>query len=217
MMNKQGILCSTEAYNILLEAVARIEGGDMGAYFTTCGEMIEANVPSDLHTYHTTLRACVRDDGMRSARQASVHTWRCFVKERPKIAPDIELMNLFISCALRYNDSDRAFFFLGVIDQWNLSPNALTFNLLLKVLVCVCHCVCVRICMCMYIHDLAYTLSFSLSFLSLSLSFFHSLFLSLSHSLDSTQCTHTLHFVFCCPCTYVRRPAGWKGTLRKRR
>ena len=191
MMNKQGILCSTEAYNILLEAVARIEGGDMGAYFTTCGEMIEANVPSDLHTYHITLRACVRDDGMRSARQASVHTWRCFVKERPKIAPDIELMNLFISCALRYNDSDRAFFFLGVIDQWNLSPNALTFNLLLKVLVCA------SLCMCTHMYTYMAWLTHSLSLSPLSLSFSLSFSLS-SLSLDSTQCTHThciLYFV----------------------
>lgn len=145
-MRSKDILTTPEAFHLILEAVIRLRPHFRSVY-TAFKDMLQKEVNPNLQTFHILVDGCLTDGTLRSTEGAVYNVWRDLVKEHPRIQPDIDLMNKLIECCRVCRDFERAFFFLGVLNEYDLHPNLETFRKLLKVscthqmrnMVCICY------------------------------------------------------------------------------
>lgn len=130
-MHRQGLLSDIDNWNSLLSAVGRI--GDSGPLFTTYNDMVGQNVHPDLNTYKMIVSAAVVDETKKNTLTAAFNWWRNFIREYPRVRPDIELMNMLIDCCRLCLEYERGFFFFGLLKDYDLQPNMDTFDALFKV------------------------------------------------------------------------------------
>ena len=130
-MNTWGILNTTEAFNLVLQAVIRIPV--VGAHYTTYNDMIASHVEPNLETFHLLLDGTLAEGSVKNTKKAAYHLWRSLMKEWPRIRPDVELINKFIRCSLVCGDSERGLVFLSALSDCSLEPDIHTFSMLLKV------------------------------------------------------------------------------------
>lgn len=133
-MEKWGILHSTEAYNLILQAVIRIPV--VGAHYTTYNNMIAHQVEPNLHTFHILLDGTLAEGSVKNTKKAAYYLWRSLMKEWPRVQPDVELINKFIHCCLVCSDHERGLVFLSALSDCSVHPNLHTFSLLFKVSLC---------------------------------------------------------------------------------
>ena len=129
MMEMQGVLSTTEARNLALRAFSRL--GAIGAMLATLKKNV--HIAADLETYHILADGCLVEGRKRALTGTVYQMWRLLVKEVPVVKPDVALMNKLIQCCEISKEFERAFFFLTVFNDYNLSPNLETFRLLFKV------------------------------------------------------------------------------------
>lgn len=130
-MDTWGVLNSTEAYNLVLEAVVAIPA--VGAHYTTYNDMSSAHVDPDLRTFHLILDGTLREGSVKNTKRAVYHLWRSLMKEWPRLRPDVELVNKFIECCVVCEDTERGLVFLSALGDCSADPNTQTFTLLLQV------------------------------------------------------------------------------------
>ena len=130
-MDRWGLLLTTEAYDLVLEAVVHIPA--VGAHYTTYNDMTSADIEPDLTTFHHLLDGTLSEGSVKNTKKAAFYLWRRLMKEWPRIQPDIELMNKLIRCCIVCGDHERGLVFLSALTDCSVEPNVRTFTLLLKV------------------------------------------------------------------------------------
>ena len=136
MMKKAGFLTSTDTINYVLSAYSHIN--DLGPLFTYFSDLRQSQLPVQLSTYNILIDTALRHPTHRNTHDIIYRTWRLFLRETPVIIPDILLINKLIQCCRHCGDTDRAFYFMNVIEHYNLQPNLETFKELRTVRDC-CH------------------------------------------------------------------------------
>ena len=129
MMEVSGVLNNTSCYNLVLNAYHYT--GDIGAVFTCFHDMLEADVSPDLFTYHILVDTGLRDDSHRVCLSLVYRTWRLLLASRT--VPDISLINKLIKCCRISGEYNRSFYYLSILNNYTLIPNAETFQELTKV------------------------------------------------------------------------------------
>jgi hypothetical protein len=132
-MNTWGILNTTDAYNLILQAVIHVPV--VGAHYTTYNDMIASHVDPNMKTFHLLLDGTLAEGSVKNTKKAAYYLWRSLMKEWPRVRPDLELINKFIRCCLVCGDSERGLVFLSALSDCSLEPDIHTFSMLLKL----CH------------------------------------------------------------------------------
>lgn len=129
MMEASGVLNNTSCYNLILNAYQYT--GDIGAVFTCFHDMLEADVSPDIFTYHILVDTGLRDGSHRVCLSLVYRTWRLLLASRT--VPDISLINKLIKCCRISGEYNRSFYYLSVLNNYTLIPNAETFQELTQI------------------------------------------------------------------------------------
>ncbi len=97
----------------------------MGATLTAYRDMIADQIEPDVETYHILVEGSLCNGSIKATRWIVYHIF-CggyLSKEVPRIIPNTELINKFIECCGVCQERERAFFFLGVLNDYCLVPS----------------------------------------------------------------------------------------------
>ena len=135
-MDANHLLSSIRGWNILLAGFAKT--GVTKSMYTVLDDIAGCGLKPTLDTFKILVDSLCTLDNYYTYTLAIFDFWREFSKNYPALEPDIEFINKLLHCCRRCNNMDRAFFFLGIVEQCKLKPNLATFQeLLLVSVVCV--------------------------------------------------------------------------------
>ena len=130
-MRKIKALTTAEMCHHVMRALGRL--GCIREMLFAYKYMLQDGIKPTIHTYHIIVDEYLREGSDSSLERGAYELWRLLVKDLSAKQVDVGLLNKLIKCCRLSGNHARAFFFLQVINEYNLQTDVETFEELLKV------------------------------------------------------------------------------------
>ena len=130
-MRKDKALTTAEMCHHVMRALGRL--GCIREMLFAYKYMLQDGIKPTVHTYHVIVDEYLREGSDSSLEKGAYELWRLLVKDLSAKQVDVALLNKLIKCCRLSGNHERAFFFLRVINEYNLQTDVETFEELLKV------------------------------------------------------------------------------------
>ena len=130
-MRKIKALTTAEMCHHVMRALGRL--GCIREMLFAYKYMLQDGIKPTIHTYHVIVDEYLREGSDSSLERGAYELWRLLVKDLSAKQVDVGLLNKLIKCCRLSGNHERAFFFLQVINEYNLQMDVETFEELLKV------------------------------------------------------------------------------------
>ncbi len=139
-MRSNNLLGHITGWNLLLTGFLRTKA--LGLMHLTLQDIAESGLKPNLTTYKTLVDGARVINESDTYRRAAYDYWRDFNKESPMLRPDVDFMNKLLYCCRKCRHVERGFYFLDVMEKYDLDPDMDTFREILLVSI---KCTCINL------------------------------------------------------------------------